>query len=194
MQDIKIGGNEIIQIPTVSPIGAGGSALSSDFTKLATAMFAHVGMIFPFAGSTPPSGYLICDGSEVSKTTYADLFATIGTAFNNPAPIDSGSNFRIPDTRYRVMVGENPGSIGSGDTIRNVSSVGSVGGESRHTQTISEMPSHSHTSSTPASASNITSGASLSNSGALGSTQPEGGGQPFNLMQPYITFNFLIKY
>ncbi len=194
MQDIKIGGNEVIQIPTATPVGAGGAALSTDFTKIATALFSQVSMIFPFAGSVAPAGYLICDGSEVSKALYPDLFAAIGTTYNSPAPVDPVLNFRIPDARYRVMIGKNQSVIGSGDTIRNISELGDVGGESRHTQTIGEMPSHSHASSTPASASNITSGVSSSNSGAYGDTQPAGGGTPFNLMQPYITFNMLIKY
>jgi len=43
--------------------------------------FVPAGMIAPFAGSTPPSGWLFCDGSAVSRTVFATLFAAIGTTF-----------------------------------------------------------------------------------------------------------------
>jgi microcystin-dependent protein len=61
-----------------------------------------VGVVTPFAGSSAPSGWLICDGSQVSQTTYASLYAAIGA--NTFAP-DAGGNFTLPDLRGRVPVG-----------------------------------------------------------------------------------------
>lgn len=52
------------------------------------------GMIKPFAGTTIPTGYLLCDGSAVSRTTYADLFAAIGTTYGSG---DGNSTFNLPD-------------------------------------------------------------------------------------------------
>jgi hypothetical protein len=51
------------------------------------------GMIKPFAGTTIPTGYLLCDGSAVSRTTYADLFAAIGTTYGSG---DGNSTFNLP--------------------------------------------------------------------------------------------------
>lgn len=60
------------------------------------------GMIIPYGGSTAPAGWLICDGAEVSRTIYADLFAVIGTAFGSG---DGSTTFNIPDLRESVPKG-----------------------------------------------------------------------------------------
>ena len=57
------------------------------------------GMIKPFAGTTVPTGYLLCDGSAVSRTTYADLFAAIGTTYGSG---DGSTTFNLPDLTNRV--------------------------------------------------------------------------------------------
>ena len=62
------------------------------------------GTILPFGGaSAPHAGYLLCDGSNVSRTTYARLFAVIGTAFGTG---DGSSTFGLPDLRDRVPLGK----------------------------------------------------------------------------------------
>lgn len=53
-----------------------------------------------------PSGFLLCDGSAVSRTTFAALFAVLGTIWG---PGDGSTTFNLPDTRGRVIVGRNPG-------------------------------------------------------------------------------------
>lgn len=60
------------------------------------------GCILPFGGSTAPSGYLLCDGTEVSRTTYAELFAVIGTNFGTG---DGSTTFNLPDMRESVPKG-----------------------------------------------------------------------------------------
>lgn len=52
------------------------------------------GMIKPFAGTTVPTGYLLCDGSAVSRTTYANLFAAIGTTYGSG---DGSTTFNLPN-------------------------------------------------------------------------------------------------
>lgn len=72
------------------------------------------GVILPYGGNTAPSGWLVCDGAEYSQTTYADLFAALGSTYNtqlNPVTgsnwaAPSGGNFRVPDMRGMFMRGE----------------------------------------------------------------------------------------
>lgn len=58
------------------------------------------GMIKPFAGTTIPTGYLLCDGSAVSRTTYANLFAAIGTTYGSG---DGSTTFNLPDYREKTL-------------------------------------------------------------------------------------------
>jgi hypothetical protein len=61
-----------------------------------------VGSMQMFAGSTAPSGYLICDGTAVSRSTYAKLFAVIGVGFGVG---DNSTTFNIPDMRGAAPAG-----------------------------------------------------------------------------------------
>lgn len=63
---------------------------------------APVGTISPFGGSTVPSGYLLCNGQAVNRTTYAELFAVIGTAFGKG---DESTTFNVPDLREATTKG-----------------------------------------------------------------------------------------
>ena len=56
-----------------------------------------------FAGSSSPTGFLFCDGSAVSRSTYADLFAIISTTYGVG---DGSSTFNLPDIRGRVVAGK----------------------------------------------------------------------------------------
>ncbi|HJV52792.1 MAG TPA: tail fiber protein [Noviherbaspirillum sp.] len=59
------------------------------------------GVMVPYAGSIAPSGFLLCDGSAVSRSTYASLFAAIGTLHGSG---DGATTFNLPDMRGRVAV------------------------------------------------------------------------------------------
>ena len=63
---------------------------------------APIGTISPFGGSSVPSGYLLCNGQAVNRTTYAELFAVIGTAFGTG---DGSTTFNVPDMRESVPKG-----------------------------------------------------------------------------------------
>lgn len=63
---------------------------------------APIGTISPFGGSVIPSGYLLCNGAEVLKTTYAELYAVIGDAFGTAS---DNTKFVLPDLRETVPVG-----------------------------------------------------------------------------------------
>lgn len=64
------------------------------------------GMVVPFAGSAAPDHWLMCDGSAVSRSTYADLFTAIGTAFGAG---DGSTTFNVPDLRSRLPIGVGTG-------------------------------------------------------------------------------------
>ena len=63
----------------------------------------RTGEVVPFAGSTAPAGALFCYGQTVSRTTYAGLFAVIGTTYGVG---DGSTTFNLPDLRGRVAAGK----------------------------------------------------------------------------------------
>lgn len=71
-------------------------------TQASQAVKLYSGLIFPYAGSTAPTGYMLCDGSAISRTTYSDLFTAIGTAFGAG---DGTTTFNIPDLRGKFIRG-----------------------------------------------------------------------------------------
>ena len=77
-----------------------------------------------------PEGYLICNGAEVSRETYAALFAVYGTAFGDPS---SSSVFKLPNLQGLMLVG-----YGNGFSLRE------TGGASEVTLTSADLPSHKH--------------------------------------------------
>lgn len=130
-------------ISSVNATGAGspGQVLTSNgpstdptFQSLSIAIPA--GMIFDFAGTSVPSGYLQCDGSAVSRSTYSALFSAIGITWGAG---DGSTTFNLPDFRRRTAVGN--GGTGTG-TLGNA--VGNVGGEETHVLTTPEIPAHNH--------------------------------------------------
>ncbi|MEM7183581.1 MAG: phage tail protein [Spirochaetota bacterium] len=94
------------------------SQINSNFTTLKTAIeslntevqtnlttslsLVPTGTILPYAGATAPTGYLLCDNSPVSRTTYADLFAVIGTTWGSG---DGSTTFNVPDARAASPTG-----------------------------------------------------------------------------------------
>ena len=97
------------------------------------------GMLIPWAaadGSTPPAGWLICNGNEYNIVDYPALHAIIGTMYC-PGPCSSISVFAVPDLRGRTIAHK-------GGSVLNVA-VGTKLGAETHTLTSGEMPSHQHT-------------------------------------------------
>ena len=148
-----------------------------------------IGVIMPIATPVVPEKWLLCDGSEVSRETYSDLFNAISEIYGVG---DGSTTFNLPNLKGKIPVGYD-----ANDTDFNA--VGKTGGEKTHTLTVNEMPTHSHT---------ITYGSgSTSSSYPLSFLKPEqqhyytksnassnttGGGQAHNIMQPYITMNYII--
>ena len=63
---------------------------------------SRIGFVKTFAGTTPPEGTLLCDGSAVSRDTYSELFAAIGTTWGEG---DGSTTFNLPDLRGKWLMG-----------------------------------------------------------------------------------------
>ena len=94
---------------------------------------APVGQIVAWSGSAGslPSGYFLCDGSAVSRTTYAALYTIVGTTHGAG---NGSTTFNLPDLRDRFVVGA---SNSTGDTTYPGVSPGATGGSATDTVTIS---------------------------------------------------------
>lgn len=185
-------------------------ASSADSTVLSTAQaYANAavlaatptGMILDYAGTTAPVGFLLCYGQNVSRSTYATLFAAIGTTFGAG---DGSTTFGIPDYRGRVGAGKDDmgGSAasrltnsGTGNPGIAGTTLGATGGTDRHTTTIAQMPAHTHTIPSMMAAALIPGGSNIPTSGG-GSTitnNSTGGGEAHPNAQPTIVMNKIIK-
>jgi len=71
------------------------------------------GTIMAYGGASAPTGYLLCDASAVSRTTYARLFAAVGTAFGTG---DGSTTFNVPDLRDKVPLGKGSNNATLGTT------------------------------------------------------------------------------
>jgi microcystin-dependent protein len=144
------------------------------------------GSVADYAGASPPAGWLACDGSPVSRSTYVDLFAAIGTTWGAG---NGTTTFNLPDLRGRTAVGAGTGSGLSPRTLA------ATGGEEEHTLDISEMPAHQHSvdlDSSGGSTSPAQSSFGVSPVSSVG-TSTEGGGAAHNNMQPFAVLNKVIK-
>lgn len=96
------------------------------------------GVVVDFAGAAAPTGWLICDGSAVSRATYPNLFSNIGTTHGAG---DGSTTFNIPDCRGKTVHGK--AASGTFQTL------GATGGAETHVLTTAELPVHSHSISDP---------------------------------------------
>ena len=177
-----------------------------------------VGSIQVYAGTAVPSGWLFCNGDVVSRTSYSDLFAAIGTSYGAG---DGSTTFGVPDLRGKIPVGKNTGTFAS---------LGGTGGAETHSLTQAQLADHAHatpfqnTAGTGAngmrsawndSAYGLTSGTSTfanystildNGTYAVGSSSTfknyltggvydAGGadGAAHNILQPYQVVNYIIK-
>jgi microcystin-dependent protein len=101
-----------------------------------------VGTIIPFAGETPPTGYLECNGATVSRTTYATLFAAIGVAWGEG---DSSTTFHLPDLRGRFLRGWDHGAARDPDAAtRSACNSGGQTGDHVGSVQTEALKSHDH--------------------------------------------------
>lgn len=128
---------------TIPKGDVGGGVVSADTgnqARLGSDNFIYVpalpaGTVQMFAGSVTPTGWLLCDGSAVSRTTFAALFAAIGTNYGIG---DGSTTFSLPDGRGRTPIG-----AGQGTGLTN-RALGARVGEEAHQLTIAELAAHTH--------------------------------------------------
>lgn len=140
-----------------------------------------VGSVTMYAGDTAPTGYLFCDGTAISRTTYSDLFSVIGTTYGTG---DGSTTFNLPNLKGKVVVG-----LDSSDN--DFDSLGETGGSKN-------LQAHTHKISN-AGYEGGSSGDALVFKSRLTvvanymETASAGTGNSGNL-QPYMVMNYIIKY
>jgi microcystin-dependent protein len=155
------------------------------------------GAIIAFGGISAPSGWLLCDGSAVSRTTYSNLFTAIGTAFGSG---DGSTTFNLPDFRGRFMRGLDGTANNDPDKAsRSASNIGGNSGNNVGSLQGESFKNHQHSLTYQTGAgngNNITSSAGFYNGTgtggqSLGNTDNTGGNEtrPKNV---YV--NYIIKY
>lgn len=212
--------------PTVTTQAAGTNdtkAASTAFVAAAVGATDPAGTVKMYAGASAPSGYLLCDGAAVSRTTYAALFAVIGSTFGAG---DGSTTFNLPNMIDRVVMGAGPGLVARGSTggskdaivVSHSHSVsGSTGNAGSHSHSIND-PGHSHTAqfqvstggsgypgmdgsgdaytggSTGSSSTGITINGVGDHSHTVSGTAATTGSSGTNAnLPPYVGMNFIIK-
>jgi len=170
-----------------------------------------VAVVQAYAGSSAPSGWLLCYGQAVSRTTYANLFAVVSTTYGTG---DGSTTFNLPDLRGRAVFGvDNMGGsaasrVTNGNSGITGTTLGAAGGSEllhahTHTATVTD-PGHHHTydeggaggtangytgggiHDPSAATSTTTTGVTVSNANAgTGSSQN---------MPPALMLNYLIRF
>ena len=181
----------------VSKTNANTNNAVTDASNWQLAAGEQPGFIKDFAGPTAniPTGYLACDGSAVSRTTYANLYASIGNYWGAG---DGSTTFNLPNFKGKVAVGYDAGQT-------EFNAVGKADGEKTHTLTTDELASHAHhiqswEAEHPGSDYVVFSDLlkynppSSSCNGVNFNSDAAGGGGAHNNLQPYATVNKVIKY
>lgn len=131
------------QLPYPEPTDrvSDGAAAMRALAEATEAAIAPTGAVLPYAGTTAPANWLLCDGAAVSRATYADLFALIGTTFGAG---DGSSTFNLPDMRGRHPVGVNPDATQHAKSV-GLTELGTIAGVATTVREGRLNHTHSHT-------------------------------------------------
>jgi microcystin-dependent protein len=162
------------------------------------------GTILPWSTITPPSGFLECDGTAVSRSTYAALFAVVGTTYGIG---DGSTTFNVPNLADNVAVGKsNNKALGTTGGANTVTPTGNVAGSTANaTLSTAQLASHTHSGGSGGQAApgnpegtNVTAG--TGSTGSAGSGQGHShnmsanfAGDANSVLQPYLTLIYIIK-
>ncbi len=148
------------------PSGPNGVATKTGLADLANTVApaitgggSSVGFMVMWPLNTNPSdtNWLICDGKAISRTTYATLFALVGTTWGSG---DGSTTFNLPDFRGRVPLGGNNASLPNAKNASYATrNLAATGGEETHVLTTAELPVHTHALTDPGHAHGSNSGA-----------------------------------
>jgi microcystin-dependent protein len=136
------------------------------------------GSIISYAGINPPSGWLFCDGSIVTKNDYPYLYTAIGYTYGNTSLTNQ---FKLPDLRGRMMIGFDDMDNGSSSSLGKAFRVTSADTppETAFTDSLNGVVSGG---SAVATITTSTAGAGGTVSGTI-----------TNVMNPYLAINYIIK-
>ena len=162
--------------------------------------------IVSWTDSSIPSGFLECNGTAVSRTTYADLFAVIGTTYGVG---DGSTTFNLPDLQDNVPVGKSGSKpLASTGGANTVTSTGNVGGSTANASlSVGQLASHGHSANKEGVPEpNRHTWRSGQGSPSQGSVNPTGSGDGHShnmsanftgdatsVLQPYLTVIYIIK-
>jgi microcystin-dependent protein len=164
------------------------------------------GTILPWSTVTPPSGFLECDGTAVSRSTYAALFAVVGTTYGIG---DGSTTFNVPNLADNVAVGKsNNKALGTTGGANTVTPTGNVAGSTANaTLSTAQLASHSHpgggsfniavngTGPGPglAGGNNAGTGNAGSGQGHSHNMSANFAGDANSVLQPFLTLIYIIK-
>ena len=161
--------------------------------------------IVPWSDSSVPTGFLECNGALVSRTTYAALFAIIGTTYGAG---DGASTFEIPDLQDNVAIGKSgTKALASTGGANTVASTGNIGGTTANaTLSTAQLASHSHNMpgtngnvggnqswNTRAAGQNPATGNAGSGTGHQHNMSATFSGDSTSVVQPYLAVIYIIK-
>lgn len=147
-----------------------------------------IGAIIPYSSDNVPENWLLANGQAVSRTDYNHLFSIIGTTYGEG---DGSTTFNLPNLCGRVVVGQD-----ENDT--DFDEIGKMVGEKKHTMTLEELVQHYHndgvrTNSLFGEEGTGQASCTVAIDKTQGTTSSTGGSKPFNIVQPSIVCNYIIK-
>jgi microcystin-dependent protein len=160
------------------------TALESTQTNISTAIAAleallPAGLVWPYAGSSAPAGFLLCYGQAIDRTTYGDLFAAIGTTYGSG---DGSTTFNVPDLRGRTIAGQDDMGGSSANRLTGVTgsvngdTLGGTGGAETHALSGAETGPHTHGAGSYAVGTSITNGANVVHGASVEDVSSSGDG------------------
>ena len=191
-----ISSNELATDSVITAKIQDGAVTAAKLDSAAVSVLMPTSTILSYAGSSAPTGYLLCDGSAISRTTYSDLFGIVGTTYGVG---DGSTTFNIPDLRGRVIAGKDDLGGSAANRLTGQTNLNdSLGVESvTLTAAQSGLPSHSHTINMRQSNSNNAAGSfnnlitgGTTNTGTTGGTDASAS---HTNVQPTIILNYIIK-